>query len=133
MKHTAIKRILAVMLCMVLIAALALTFTACAGKKASISGPVHYTVIAVDLEGKETQFDITSEKAIVGEELLERGIVEGKMGSYGLFVQTVNGITLDYDKDGQYWGFYINGEYAITGLDQTNAEEGAVYTLKPEK
>ena len=121
------------MLCMVLIAALALTFTACASKKQQMSGPVHYTVITVDLEGNETKFDITSEKAIVGEELMERGIVDGKMGSYGLFVQTVNGITLDYDKDGLFWGFYINGEYAITFLDQTNAEEGAVYTLKPEK
>lgn len=133
MKHTAIKRTLSVMLCMVLIAALALTFTACTSKKQQMSGPVHYTVITVDLEGNETKFDITSEKAIVGEELMERGIVDGKMGSYGLFVQTVNGITLDYDKDGLFWGFYINGEYAITFLDQTNAEEGAVYTLKPEK
>ena len=133
MKHTAIKRTLSVMLCMVLIAALALTFTACASKNKQLSKPVHYTVITVDLDGNETQFDITSEKSIVGEELMNRGIVDGRMGSYGLFVQTVNGITLDYDKDGQYWAFYINGEYAITGLDQTNAEEGAVYTLKPEK
>ena len=45
---------------------------------------------------------------------------------------TVNGITLDWEKDGKYWAFYINGEYAMTGVDSTDAEDGAVYTFKPE-
>lgn len=41
-------------------------------------------------------------------------------------------MTLDYDADGAYWAFYINGEYASTGVDSTNIEAGATYTLKAE-
>ena len=50
----------------------------------------------------------------------------------GLYIKTVNGVTLDYDADGAYWAFYINGEYASTGVDATNIEAGATYTLKGE-
>lgn len=42
-------------------------------------------------------------------------------------------MTLDYDTDGAYWAFYINGEYAMTGVDATSIEAGASYTLKAEK
>ena len=53
--------------------------------------------------------------------------------SYGLYVKTVNGITLDYDTDGMYWAFYINGEYVQTGVDATGVEDGAVYAFRAEK
>ena len=68
----------------------------------------------------------------LGEYLLSKGIIAGEEGEYGMFFHTVNGITLDWDKDGKYWAFYINGEYAMTGVDMTEAEDGAIYTLKPE-
>ena len=68
----------------------------------------------------------------VGEALLDLGIVAGDTTEYGLYVKTVNGVTLDYDADGAYWAFYINGEYASTGVDSTNIEAGATYTLKAE-
>ncbi len=35
--------------------------------------------------------------------------------------KTVNGMTADYDKDGVYWAFYINGVYAMTGIDATTS------------
>ena len=46
--------------------------------------------------------------------------------------QDVNGLTLDWDKDAKYWAFYIGEEYATTGVDQTKAEAGVTYTLRPE-
>lgn len=133
MKHISMRNVLCVMLCIVLIAALALTISACGSKQeAPSSGSISYTVITMDLDGKETTFNITTDKKMVGEELLAQGIIAGDQGDYGLYVKTVNGITLDWDKDGKYWSFYINGEYAVTGVDMTEAENGATYTLKPE-
>ncbi|MBQ2923597.1 MAG: DUF4430 domain-containing protein, partial [Tyzzerella sp.] len=52
---------------------------------------------------------------------------------YGLYVKTVNGTTLDYDKDGMYWSFYINGDYAMTGVDVTEIKAGEKYSFKAEK
>ena len=56
----------------------------------------------------------------------------GDDSEYGLYVKTVNGITADYDKDGVYWAFYIDGEYAAAGVDATAIEEGSSYSFKIE-
>lgn len=133
MKHMNCHKIVSVMLCIVLIAALALTITACGSKEtATGSASISYTVITVDLDGKETTYNITTNQKMVGDELLAQGIIAGEESDYGLYIHTVDGITLDWDKDGKYWAFYINGEYAMTGVDMTEAEDGATYTLKPE-
>ena len=42
-------------------------------------------------------------------------------------------MTLDYEADGMYWAFYINGEYAQTGVDATGVEDSAVYAFRAEK
>lgn len=42
-------------------------------------------------------------------------------------------MTADYDKDGVYWAFYIDGEYAMTGVDATNITDGARYAFRMEK
>ena len=47
--------------------------------------------------------------------------------------KTVNGMTADYDKDGVYWAFYIDGEYTMTGVDATNITDGAQYAFRMEK
>ena len=36
------------------------------------------------------------------------------------------------DKDGKYWAFYVNGEYASAGVDATDITEGATYAFKVE-
>ena len=94
---------------------------------------VSFKVIVVDAEGNETSFDYTTDKATVGEALLEEGLIEGTDSEYGLYVTKVNGIVADYNVDATYWAFYINGEYAMTGVDSTNVEEGATYSFKVEK
>ena len=52
---------------------------------------------------------------------------------YGLYIKSVNGIVADYDVDATYWAFYINGEYAMTGVEMTPIAEGDSYLLKVEK
>ena len=84
----------------------------------------------VDKDGKETKFEIHTDKTIVGEALLELGLIEGDMGDYGLYVKKVNGITADYDVDGTYWAFYIGGEYAMTGIYDTAICDSTVYKLE---
>lgn len=86
-----------------------------------------------DKEGSEAEWEIHTDEETVGEALLSEGIIEGEDGPYGLYVKTVNGITLDYDKDGLYWAFYENGEYSLTGVDQTEITEGQTYEFRPQK
>ena len=96
-------------------------------------GQTQFTFLVVDKDGKETSFEIHTDKTTVGEALLEVELIEGETGEYGLYVKKVNGITADYDVDQTYWAFYVNGEYASTGVDSTNIEEGSTYAFKVEK
>ncbi len=157
MKMTQLKKLLSLMLCLVLIAATALLATACDNyifnllgygqettaettTEGTIDGgteaPVvkkSFTFIVVDKDGKETSFSISTDKSTVGDALLAEGLIEGENGAYGLYVKKVNGITADYDTDKTYWAFYINGEYAMSGVDATEIVEGATYSFKVEK
>lgn len=96
-------------------------------------GATVFDFVVVDKDGKETKFEIRTDKKTVGEALLEVELIEGEDGPYGLYVKTVNGITADYDADQTYWAFYINGEMAMTGVDKTDVEAGASYSFKVEK
>ena len=134
MKNT-IKRAISILL----IAVMLMSLAACgkkddAGKatEPTDDGKIGFTVIAVDLEGKETTFNVRTDAETVGEALEAEGILVGHDTEYGLYIDAVNGVELDWERDGKYWAFYINGEYAQSGVDTTNVEEGAVYTFKPE-
>ena len=147
MKRNSLKKWLSVIGCMVLIAALALTITGCGSKEepetpgaqaaaeATVmgEGATVFQFSVVDLEGNETKFEIHTDKTTVGDALLELGLIEGEDGPYGLYVKKVNGILADYDTDRTYWSLLINGEYAMTGVDATDVEAGATYTMKVSK
>ena len=154
MKMKQLKKLLSLFLCLVLIAAMALMATACdnyilnllgygqdtSAESGTEGGPqetpktkVTFTFIVVDKAGAETSFNISTDKKMVGDALIEEGLIEGEEGAYGLYVKKVNGILADYSIDQTYWAFYVNGEYAFSGVDTTPVEEGAIYSFKVEK
>jgi len=96
---------------------------------ASDSVGASFTVVVTDLDGTETTFEYTSEAATVGEALLAEGLIAGDQSDWGLMVTTVNGITADWATENAYWAFYIDGEYAQTGVDATEITDGATYSF----
>ena len=96
-------------------------------------GETKFLFTVVDKDGMENAFEIYTNEKIVGDALLKLEMISGEEGAYGLYVKSVNGIVADYDADGTYWAFYINGEYAMSGVDTTTIEEGASYMFKVEK
>ena len=96
-------------------------------------GKTQFLFTVVDQDGVETAFEIHTDKEFVGDALLELGLLDGEESSYGLFVKAVNGIVADYEVDKTYWAFYVNGEYAMSGVDTTTIEEGTSYMFKVEK
>lgn len=140
MTNSKFSKILSLVFCIVLIAAVALNTTACGKKEENTSSIMAselvkekaFTFTVVDLEGKQTSYQIKSTKGTVGEALLDEGLIKGEESEYGLYVKTVNGITLDYNKDGKYWAFYVDGEYAQNGVDATAITSGATYSFKAE-
>ena len=120
------KRMISLLLALVMVFAM----TACGAKEeAPAADAVSFKVVVTDLDGKETTFEYSSNAASVGEALVAEGLIEGHETEYGLYIDTVNGITADWDADQTYWAFYINGEYATTGIDGTEIVADTTYSL----
>ncbi len=159
MNKNSMRKLLSFVLCIVLIAAMALLATGCSDKTETPKTPetsattsqteatkgileevptqvtekgegktaFHFEV--TDSDGKTTKFLVKTDKTIVGEALLDAGLIAGENGPYGLMVNSVNGISAIYEKDKAYWAFYTNGEYATKGVDQTEIDPTATYAF----
>lgn len=86
----------------------------------------------VDDDVIKAVFEISTNKENVGDALKEHNLIDGEEGQFGMYVKTVNSVTYDYKKDGKYWAFFINGEYATSGVDKTPITEGDSYMFKAE-
>ncbi len=153
MKMTALKKALSLLVCIVLIAAIALSTAGCGdnkkpsgntenpsssqtsetGKTVKGEGATVFDFTVVDKEGKEIAFEIHTDKETVGEALLELGLIAGEESTYGLYVKTVNGQTLDYNTDKMFWAFYENGKFAASGVDTTKIVTGTKYEFRADK
>ncbi len=95
-------------------------------------GGTQLTLEVVCGENKVT-FTVNTDEEMLGDALLELGLIAGDEGPYGLYVKRVNGILADYDVDGHFWALYVKGKAAMVGVDGTPVEGGAVYRLAREK
>ena len=95
-------------------------------------GDTSFVFEVTGTDGNTASFKINTNEKTVGDALSKLGLIEGDDTEFGLYVKTVNGTTLDFDKDGKYWAFYIDGEYAMTGVDSTDIDETSVYEFRAE-
>ena len=87
------------------------------------------TLEITDADGKTITATVNSDEKTLGAALSKLNVIQGENGLY----TTVNGVTYDYNADHAYWAFYVNGEYAQVGMDDTEIVDGAVYKLAVEK
>ncbi len=151
MKHTSNIRFVSFILCGLLFAATALPLIGCKDINPDVGigtidastesaaptvvgeGQIVFDFSITDGAGTTVYYEIHTDKTTVGEALTELEMLAGDPGPYGLYVKTVGGITVDYNKDGAYWAFYENGKYATAGVDQTDIVVGTDYAFKVEK
>ena len=141
-KHS-MKKMLRSIVCMVLIAAMALACMGCAKKDESQAGTLDasagvqelgegaktFAFEVEDLEGNKQEFLIHTDADTVGAALVDLELIQGEPGPYGMYVKQVCGITAVYEEDGTYWAFYENGEYGMTGVDETPIDESVTYAF----
>ena len=90
-------------------------------------GDTSFRLEVVDSDGQTGQWEIRTDAETVGDALYEISFISGETTDFGLMIDTVNGITADWDTDGAFWAFYINGEFATAGADATEIDKDAVY------
>ena len=129
MKNTKFARILSFVLCLVLVAAMSLLSVGCNDNNTPASaGKKEFTLTVTHSDSSEKTFTVKSEKQTVGEALLDEKLIDIEDG----MVFTVDGETVKFEDGGKYWAFYIGNEYAMTGVDATDIEDGQTYAFKVE-
>ena len=83
------------------------------------------TVIVNHLDNSKKSFEIKTDSEYLRGALDSINLVSGEESSYGLWVQTVDGETADESAE-QWWGYDINGELAMYGVDEQVINDGDV-------
>lgn len=123
------KKILAVALVAILVAAMAFAYMTFSEKP--VEGEKDITIEVVSADGVSTVYEVdTDAEYLLGAMEDTDGLTfEGEEGIYGLSVSTINGIRADYTLDGAYWGFFVNGEYCNYGVSQQPVEDGDAFSI----
>ncbi len=108
------------------------------GKPAAVAGQKHVVLEVKDDKGAVKSYSADTNASYLADLMDEMKSTsdfayEAENGDYGLFVQSVNGLTADYNTDQSYWAVYVNGEYASYGISEQPVADGDTYTLAYEK
>jgi len=122
-------RILAAAAFALLIAALSFVYVTF-GEKA-VSGSKSVTLEVISSSAEKTIYTLKTDAEYLSEAMdaAEGLTYTAEEGPYGLSVSSVNGETADFNADGAYWGFFVNGEYCNYGISQQPVHDGDVFTI----
>jgi len=90
-----------------------------------VEGSKQITIEVLDDKGQSTVYEVRTDGEYLQQAMEEAdGLTFAYTeGPYGASVHTVNGLRADYELDGAYWGFSINGEYCNYGISQQPVED----------
>lgn len=121
------KMIIAVVAFVAVIAVMAGLFLAT--RPETVEGGKTITVTVVHKDGTEKVFEYATDAEYLGDLIVAEGLVNGEEGPYGLYFDTVDGETADWNVDQGYWSILIGEEYATVGADGIVLTDGGEYSL----
>lgn len=98
-----------------------------ASRPETVEGEKLITVEVTHADGTTAEFSYHTDLEYLGELLQQEGLISGSDGEYGLFVDTVDGETVDYARNQSWWRLTCNGEDAGTGADAVVLHDGDQY------
>ena len=97
-------------------------------KPETTAGAKEINVVVIHADQTENTFTYQTDAEYLADVLLENELVDGDMGSYGLFITTVDGETADDSKQ-QWWCITKGGEQVNSGADALPITEGDQFEL----
>jgi len=86
------------------------------------------TVDVVYTDKTSDSFVIKTKESTLRAALEQENLVQGTESDYGLYIDTVNGVTADADKQ-EWWCLTKGGEMWSNGVDTTDISDGDQYEL----
>ena len=97
-------------------------------KPETTAGAKKIDIIVTHADKTENTFAYQTDAEYLADVLLENELVEGDMGSYGLFITTVDGETVDESKQ-QWWCITKGGEQVNSVADALPIADGDQFEL----
>lgn len=96
-----------------------------------VAGSKQITIDVVNKEQETQSYNLRTDAEYLRQAMEEtEGLTfSGEESEFGMMVNTVNGETADYNTDGSYWSFYVNGEYCNYGIDSQPVLDGDKFTI----
>lgn len=97
-----------------------------------VAGSKSITIEVVDDRQETTAYQLQTEVEFLRQAMEEaEGLsFSGTESEYGMMVDTVNGLTADYNTNGAYWSFYVNGDYCNYGIDSQPVLDGDIFSIR---
>mgnify|MGYP003297453294 CR=1 FL=1 len=95
----------------------------------TVAGNKTVTVTVVHKDGSEKVFTCKTDTEYLGTVLVDENIVAPNYGEFGLYFDTADGETADYNVDGGWWQVFIGEESAMVGADQIPIADGDTFKL----
>lgn len=100
-----------------------------ASRPETVDGSKTITVTVVHKDGSEKVFTCHTDEEYLGKVLVAKEIVVGEYGEFGLYFNTADGETADWNVDCSYWQVFIGEESAMLGADSIPITDGGTYKL----
>ena len=100
-----------------------------ATRPGSSAGEKTFTLTIVHSDGTSKDMTIHSGEEFLAPALRAEGVLTDDGVETGMY-NIVDGETASWEENQAYWGFYVNGEYAMAGMNDTPIEDGAAYKLE---
>lgn len=126
-KKTSNKKIIIGVVCVVLLAAVMFLVWRLNAPQA-VAGAKAVTIQVTHKDGSSKDFTLHTDQEFLGRALVEGEVVEDNQSAYGLYILTVDGETAD-ENNQEWWQVTRNGEYLMTGADETPIADGEHYEL----
>ena len=97
-------------------------------KPETTAGAKEINIVVVHADQTEKSFTYQTDAEYLADVLLEKELVDGEMGSYGLFIKTVDGETADDSKQ-KWWCITKGGEQVNSGADALPITDGDQFEL----
>ena len=100
----------------------------CHSQKQTNDEEKNIIVNVVLTDGSSKEISISTKERYLGKALISEKIIEGKMGTYGLFIEKVNGISANENKK-EWWCLAKSGEVVTSSVDMPPIYDGDTFEL----
>lgn len=100
-----------------------------------VAGSKSITIDVINDLQEKTTYELTTDAEFLRQVMEETEDLSfsGAESEYGMMVDTINGVTADYDINGAYWSFYVNGDYCNYGIDTQPVLDGDAFSIEYTK